>query len=248
MEIPNRGFFQVPGPFSPASCYLGGQLREASIFLDESGSDGMRDRYYLLTLVIHDQDNDIHPDVVLYEQSLQVKGLPDIPFHASPLLNGHGKYEGMNIAERKKLLSSFRVFLRHAPVRYHCIKLKTSEHTSIDALAAAMRKHIVDFIFGRLAFFQEFDAVKVYYDDGQRSIADAVHKALDYALSKQSLVYRETTSEDYRISQIADYICTMELTALKYKSKTSTATDEKFFGPWSQFKKGIFKEMRGKAL
>lgn len=223
-------------------------MREASIFLDESGSDGMRDRYYLLTLVVHDQDSDIRPDIALYEQSLQTKGLPDIPFHASPLLNGHGKYEGMDLAERKKLLSSFRVFFRHAPVRYHCIKLKTSKYASVEALAAAMRKHIVDFIFGRLAYFQEFDVVKVYYDDGQRSIADAVHKALDYALSKHSVVYRETSSKDYRISQIADYICTMELTALKYKSKTPTATDEKFFGSWAQFKKGIFKEMEKKSL
>lgn len=111
-----------------------------------------------------------------------------------------------------------------------------------------MRKHIVDFIFGRSAYFQEFDIVKVYYDDGQRSIADAVHKVLDYALSKQSVVYREASSEDYRISQIADYICTTGPAALKYRSKTSTATDEKFFGSWSQFKKGIFKEMREKAL
>lgn len=49
----------MPGTFSPASCYIGGKLREASVFLDESGSDVMRDRYYLLTLVVHDQENDI---------------------------------------------------------------------------------------------------------------------------------------------------------------------------------------------
>lgn len=238
----------MPGTFSSASCYLGGKLREASIFLDESGSDGMKDRFYLLTLVVHDQDDDINRDISLYEQSLLAKGLPDIPFHASPLLNGHGKYESMDVAERKRLLSSFRVFFRHTPIRYHCIKLKTSEYASVEGLAAAMRKYIVDFIFGRLVYFQKFDLIKVYYDDGQRSIADAVHKALDYALSKQSVVYREASAEDYRIAQIADYICTMELTALKYKSKTSTATDEKFFGSWSQFKKGIFKEMYGKAL
>lgn len=197
----------------------------------------MRDRYYLITLVMHDQDSDIRSDIALYEQSLQAKGLPDIPFHASPLLNGHGRYEGMDLAERKRLLSSFRVFLRHAPIRYHCIKLKTSDYASVEASAAAMRKRIVDFIFGRLAYFQEFDMVKIYYDDGQRSIANAAHKALDYVLAKQSVVYRETSPENYRISQVADYICTMELTALKFKREASTATDEKFFGSWSQFRR-----------
>ena len=187
-------------------------------------------------------------NIALYEQSLQVRGLPDIPFHASPLLYGHEGYKHLDLATRKRLLSSFRVFFRHAPIRYFCIKLKTGEFESVDALAAAMRKRIVDFIFEHLGYFQEFDIVKVYYDDGQRSIADAVHKALDYALSKGSVVYRETAAEDYRIAQIADYLCTMELTALKYASKTSTSTDEKFFGSWSQFKKGIFKEMQEKAL
>jgi hypothetical protein len=40
----------------------------------------------------------------------------------------------------------------------------------------------------------------------------------------------------------------MELTALKYQDKTATATDEKFFGSWSQFKKGILKEVRQKRV
>ena len=223
-------------------------MHEASIFLDESGSDGMKDRYYLLTLVVHDQADDIYAGILRYEQSLMEKGLPDIPFHASPLLNGHGKYKELDLAMRKRLLSSFRVFFRHTPVRYHCIKLRTDEFKSVDALAAAMRKRIVDFIFGRLEYFQDFDSVKVYYDDGQKSIAYAVHKALDYALSKEAVAYRGAMAEDYRIAQIADYICTMELTALKYKAKVPTATDEKFFGSWGQFKKGILKELAKKEL
>lgn len=31
--------------------------------------------------------------------------------------------------------------------------------------------------------------------------------------------------------KVADYLCTMQLAALKYRDRTSTATDEKFFGP-----------------
>ena len=223
-------------------------MSEASIFLDEPGSDGMKDRYYLLAIVLHNQADDIQKDIKLYEESLRARSLPDIPFHASPLLNGHGNYEGMELADRKKLFSSFRVFFRHAPIRYYCIKAKTAEYDSAKALSAEMRKRIIDFIFDRLGFFQKFDIVKVYYDDGQKSIADAVRKALDYALSKESVVYRKTVSEDYRIAQIADYVCTMELTALKYRDKMSTLTDEKFFGSWSQFKKGILKEMEKKTF
>ncbi len=238
----------MPGAFSPASCYLGGVLREASIFLDESGSDGMKDRFYLLTLVLHDQQDDITNDIAHYELALRAKGLPDIPFHASPLLNGHGPYENLDLATRKRLLSSFRVFFRHTPIRYHCIKLKTSEYATVGDLGAAMRKRIVDFVFEHLEFFQGYERVKVYYDDGQRSIADAVHKALDYALATDAVIYRETSPANYRLAQIADYICTIELTALKYETRTSTATDEKFFGSWRQFKKSLRKELDQKEL
>lgn len=48
--------------------------------------------------------------------------------------------------------------------------------------------------------------------------------------------------------QVADCICTMELTALKYADKSSTATDEKFFGSWLQFGRGILNAARSKGL
>ena len=34
-------------------------MRELSIFVDESGSDGLSDRHYLLTVVMHDQSDSI---------------------------------------------------------------------------------------------------------------------------------------------------------------------------------------------
>lgn len=240
--------FQVPGTFSLAFFVLGGELRELSLFIDESGSDNLRDRYYLLTLVLHEQNEDASESIRLYERSLAEKRLPDIPFHASPLLNGHDDYENMDPADRKRFLSSFRVFFRHMPVRYMCITLKTREYDDLEGVTAAMRKRLVDFLFDELAYFQDFDAVKIYYDDGQKSVAQTIHKAVDYALSKDAVTYRLASSSDYRLSQIADYICTMELTALKYADKASTATDEKFFGSWSQFRKGILKEVWAKRI
>ena len=238
----------MPGTFSSAFFVLEAELRELSLFIDESGSDNLKDRYYLLTLVLHEQDEDVSEGIRLYERSLAEKGLPDIPFHASPLLNGHDDYENMDLADRKRLLSSFRVLFRHMPAHYTCITLKTKEYGDIDEVTAAMRKRLVDFLFDKLTYFQDFDAIKIYYDDGQKSVARAIHKAVDYALAKDAVVYRLASSSDYRLSQIADYICTMELTALKYADKASTATDEKFFGSWSQFKKGILKEVLAKRI
>lgn len=51
--------FQVPGMFSLAFFLIQRAMRELSIFVDESGSDGLSDRYYLLTVVMHDQSDSI---------------------------------------------------------------------------------------------------------------------------------------------------------------------------------------------
>lgn len=223
-------------------------MSDLSLFLDESGSDNLRDTYYILALVVHDQADAPANNIVRYELALRDKGLPDVPFHATPLLNGHDAYEGMDLAERKRLFSAFRVFFRHLPVRYGLVVLRTREYSTLADVEAAMRRKIVDFLFDNLAYFQAFDSVKIYYDDGQQSIATALHKAIDYALSKNAVTYRPASAADYRLSQAADYICTVELTALKYEGKASTATDEKFFGSWSQFKKGVLKEVRAKRI
>ena len=223
-------------------------MSDLSLFLDESVSDNLRDTYYILALVVHDQADALADNIVRYELALREKGLPDVPFHATPLLNGHDAYEGMDLAERKRLLSAFRVFFRHLPVRYGLVVLKMREYSTLADVEAAMRRKIVDFLFDNLAYFQAFDSVKIYYDDGQQSIAAALHKAIDYALSKNAVTYRPASAADYRLSQAADYICTAELTALKYEGKASTAADEKFFGSWSQFKKGVLKEVRAKRI
>ncbi len=144
-------------------------MRELSIFVDESGSDGLSDRHYLLTVVMHDQSESIADSIAAYEGALRAKGLPDIPFHASPLMNGKDQYSGLDLRTRKMLLGSFRVFFRHMPVRYRTFAYATKEFASLDKLAAAMRRDIVNFLFDNLAQLQAYDAVKVYYDNGQHS-------------------------------------------------------------------------------
>lgn len=118
-------------------------MRELSIFVDESGSDGLSDRYYLLTVVMHDQSDSIADSIEAYESALRAKGLPDIPFHASPLMNGKDLYSGFDLRTRKMMLGSFRVFFRHMPVRYHTFAYATRQFASLDKLAGAMRRDIV---------------------------------------------------------------------------------------------------------
>lgn len=41
-------------------------MSELSLFLDESGSDNLRDTYYILALVVHDQVEDLDEGIEHY--------------------------------------------------------------------------------------------------------------------------------------------------------------------------------------
>lgn len=53
---------------------------------------------------------------------------------------------------------------------------------------------------------------------------------------------------DYRLEQVADYLCTIELAAVKYAAKEDGETYNKFFGGIGSFKKNCLKQARRKSI
>ena len=65
--------------------------KELSIFVDESGDRGGKARYYLLTLVFHDQADSIAEAVTGYEAKLARTA----PWHPAPLRAPHERAQGL---------------------------------------------------------------------------------------------------------------------------------------------------------
>lgn len=223
-------------------------MNELSIFVDESGEQKGPSKYYLLTLVFHNQDSDISEAVNCYERSLSDKRLPDIAFHASPLMNGHDEYNGLSLEMRKRLFNTFNVLAQNLPISYFTLSYRRKEVDTIEKLATAMKRDLASFIFERLDFFQSFDKVKIYYDGGQQVVTTALHDAIDYTLSKQATVYRRSDFKEYRLAQAADYFCAIELARVKYENREETSTDIKFFGFVGSFKKNYLKQAKRKRI
>lgn len=227
---------------------MAGLTQELSIFADESGGRRGHSRYYLLTLVFHDQSDDILEAVGVYENALRVANLPNIPFHSEPLLNGHGVYESLDISARKKLLNSFGAMVRYLPVSYRTFAYRRGEYEDPVALSTRMKRDISGLLFDNLEFFQSFDDVKVYYDNGQDIVKQALDQSIGFVLSKNVVERRRTSMTDYRLEQVADYLCTIELAAIKYAAKENGATYDKFFGGVGAFKRNWLKQARRKRL
>lgn len=224
-------------------------MRELSVFIDESGDLGEFSEYYLVSLVLHDQSVDISERVNRYVKSLNERSLPDIPMHAGPLLNGNDDYRHLDKETHRHLLSTFRAFVQHLPFDYLCFSYRKSQFgNDSDRLATAMKRDVTYALFEKLESLQVFDRVKIYYDNGQGIVTEVIHDAFEYVLAREAIVYKDARPADYRLLQVVDYICTIELTAIKFETGKTTATDSLFFGTRRDFKKGFLAHLRKHRL
>lgn len=181
--------------------------------VDESGEWGKLSEYYLITLVFHDQSEPISPHVERYEQHLADASLPNIPFHAGPLLNGHDDYEALSMADRKRLFVAFFTLARNLPFTYVTFEHRKSKFGGDkNRFEAQLKRDLANYLLTHLDRFQSYDTIKIYYDNGQQVVTNALQASIDYALAKDAVVYRKADPKDYRLEQAADLMCTIELT------------------------------------
>ena len=128
----------------------------------------------------------------------------------------------MESKRRAAYLASFGTFVQHSPFTYHVFVYRKSEFRDRASLGARMRRDLVEFLFDHIERLQGFDLVKIYYDDGQALVTRALHDGFEYALAREAVIYRDARPDGYRMLQVADYACGVELAALRYGSSAST--------------------------
>ena len=164
------------------------------------------------------------------------------------LLHGHGDYDGLDPHVRKALLSRFNAFVRRLPIEYHTFSYSSYDVAGVGELSARMRRDVVNFVYERLGSFQSFGRVVVYYDEGQQAVTKALHEAFDFMLGEGSLGYRRIRYQARRLSQVADYLSSVELAALRYAEGTESSTYRKFYGLRGDFKRNFLKQARRKSV
>ena len=152
------------------------------------------------------------------------------------------------MSQRKAMLAFFSSFVRKLPILYTTFVYRRSEFADLGKLTERMRRDISEVLLNHLGFFQSFNDVKVYYDNGQDIVKKALDQSFGFVLSKGVLERRKTSMTDYRLEQAADYLCTIELAAIKYAAKEDGETYNKFFGGIGPFKKNWLKQARRKAI
>lgn len=199
---------------------------------------------YLITLVLHEHTDSLDDAIRTYLTHMTERGLPDVPFHMVDLIHGHGAYEGMDPAQRKPMLYAFATFVRTLPVTYVTFRFDSIDTAGKQDLESRIRRSVSDFIFEHLEHFQKYEEVAVYYDGGSSVVSNAVHAAFDFALARNVARYRNPVYSERRLLQVADYLTSIELAAIRYDQGDQSKTYERFFGTRNNMKRNLLKPAR----
>lgn len=219
-----------------------------NLHIDEAGNQDLSEGLYLVAVVLHEHTVDVEEPVRAYEERLRLAGLDDVPFHGKDLLHGNESYRAISTGDRKRLLTQFARLARSLPIRYFTLRYDGRETHNRKELEARIRRDLADIVFDRLAYFQQFDSISVYYDDGQKTLSIALHDALEFVLAKNVADFREADHSARRLLQMADYICTVERANIAFDSGTQTKTQERFFGNRRNFMQSYVKQLAHKRF
>lgn len=95
-------------------------------------------------------------------------------------------------------------------------------------------------------FFCSFDVVKIYYDNGQVGVTRVLSSVFNALL--ENVEFRKVIPSQYRLFQVADLICTLKLTELKFENHTLSKSEKTFFGDERTLKKNYLKPIKKKEL
>ena len=227
--------------------------KEISVFVDESGSfvpyaEDPGSPYYLLCMVFHDQAIDISEEIIRLEDSLQLMGLGrNHCIHAGPLIRREQCYSDMSREKRRGVFQHLLAFFRRTTISYRCFKINKRTNTGRSAIHDSLLRQIVEFLISHSTDFDRYDILKIYYDNGQAQVKALLKEAFAIYSSKIEFV-PEVSPEHYRLFQVADLACTLELTKMKLEDTGKISESENaFFGGEKMLRKSYLKPLARKA-
>lgn len=143
-------------------------LSVLSIHIDESGNLNLINRQnpeYCLTMVFHNQDDDISAEVSFLDEKLQSIGCKAEFIHTTPLIRQDKPFEHLLREERKSIFRIFARFVEKIPVVYTAFIVEKSFYDNAEQIEKALEHQIRSFILEKLEYFQGFEKIIVYYDN-----------------------------------------------------------------------------------
>lgn len=224
-------------------------MSELSIFVDESGDFGKVENnspYYLVTFVFHNQSDDIYQPIAALENTLSYIKSEQKYIHTGPLIRREVPYQNMTIDERRQLIYKMRMFFLHAPILHTTIKINRKAASDKFTLTSQLSKMLKAYINKHFEYFSSFEKIIVYYDNGQQELNLVLNTIFSLLLS--NVEFKKASPSEYRLLQLADYICSIELLSIKLSEKRLSKSETAFFYKPQELKKSFIKSVKTKEL
>ena len=150
----------------------------------------------------------------------------------------------MTIFERRRIFNKMVAFIRQVEIQYKCFFIEKRHVADVVEASGKLSKQIAQFIRDHYPEFLQFDAVKLYYDNGQVEVSKILASVFNALLP--NVEFRRVMPSDYKLFQAADLFCTMELVRLKVENNLFSKSEEIFFGNLRDLKKNYLKPLRRK--
>ena len=231
---------------------MNARTKEISVFVDESGSfepDRDSSRYYMVCMVFHDQGVPISDNINKLNDSLAALGLEENHcIHAGPLIRREKEYALMPREERRGVFDKMMAFLRKTDVTYKCFSIDKYFLGDKQNVHDPLLQQIVHFLISNASSFNSYDMLKVYYDNGQDALSALLKEAFALFAARTEFVPAVEPSK-YRLFQVADVACTLELARAKLETPDGLSESENvFFGGAKNLRKNYLKVLDRKLF
>lgn len=220
-------------------------MKELSIFIDESGDFGKtvnQSPFYIVTLVFHNQSDDLTGQITrLREWLLNTETSEYI--HTHPIIRKEAPYDNFSMDERRKLLNKMLRFTMCCPISFFNIVVNKRECQNKHTLSASIAKQLAGFIYKNTEYFNSFDRIVVYYDNGQSELSYILNAIFNTNLTVE---FKNASPKKYLLLQVADFICSMELLKQKREKGLLTKGESMFFYKPQELQKNYIKSIEKK--
>ncbi len=164
--------------------------------------------------------------------------------HTADLIRNKGDYKYLSINQRQSIFNSLFVFTKRSPIKLKSIIVSKKYTDTYKLLKKQLTIELNELVSNNYKFFQKFDKIKIYYDNGQSqltSILEDVFKNFNISFISDF----DKTKE--KLFQVADMLTFIDKYYYKFQHKLYISKNEKIFSENMEMRK-LLKELKSKRF
>lgn len=221
-------------------------MKTLNIFIDESGDFGVNNNAsdpYVVSFVYLSSLNNIEPFLNALKKRLNKLKFTKM-IHTADLIRHKSDYKDLSIDQRRKIFTAIYQFSRKSPIKLKSIIVNKKYTDTYKLLKKQLTMELNESISNNLKYFQKFDKITIYYDNGQSqltSILEDVFKNFNISFISDFDKIKE------KLFQVADMLTFMDKYYYKFKHKLYISKNEKIFFENMEMRK-LLKELKSKRF